>query len=55
MIFKRVLAWLTVALIVVAVFQWGNKLKNPWGAGSFTSPVIAVLPVAAPGCGEDCK
>lgn len=51
----RSLAWLTVALFCAGVYHWGSVFKNPWGAGAFTSPVIAALPKSAPGCGEDCK
>jgi hypothetical protein len=49
--FTRVFAWLIVAVVLAGVWHWGGGWSNPW---SPRSPVLSVLPVAAPGCGEDC-
>lgn len=52
----RVLAWVVVIALAVAVYRLGNQWRNPWGAGLVptVSPVLANLPTTPPGCGEKC-
>lgn len=49
----RAVAWCVVAAICYSVYAFGMSYKSPWSLP--TSPVLSKLPVAAPGCGEDCK
>lgn len=48
----RIFAWVIVAVVLAGIVHFGGAWSNPWTP---RSPVLSVLPVAAPGCGEDCK
>lgn len=49
----RVGAWCVVAALCYGVYSLGSGYKSPWAMP--TSPVLSKLPVAAPGCGTECK
>ena len=48
----RIFSWSLLLLIIFCTWHYRAVFSNPW---AIKSPVIAVLPAAAPGCGEGCK
>lgn len=50
---SRLFAWLLLIAVVYGVNHVRETWKNPWAG--VKSPVLSVLPAAAPGCGEACK
>lgn len=50
----RLFAWVLLIAVLYGLNHVRQNWQNPWAAVP-KSPVLSMLPVAAPGCGEDCK